>query len=304
MHVLLSLSPDLAIIALGYLLGKFFHTDLWPQIDKLCYFVLYPALMFVAASQRAIAFDTLLLYGSLGWAVVTAGFLLALLAKRLRPQASKLDAAGMMQNAWRFNTALGFVAAGALQHNAIAVAAALAVIVGIAIPTANLYAIVLLTRGKQLSTATVTKEVLLNPFLLASIAGVGVALTGYSIPSVANAFAMRLADAAIPIVLLSLGAALRSTLFWPPEHFAILLHSIKLILLPSLVWLVATLLQVKGVVPASVLIFAALPTASAAHVLAARYGANRSRVALTVMQSTALSLLTLPLFTALALTLF
>jgi malonate transporter and related proteins len=41
-------------------------------------------------------------------------------------------------------------------------------------------------------------------------------------------------------------------------------------------------------------IFAALPTASAAHVLASAYGADRENVATLIAQSTLLGCLTLP----------
>lgn len=43
-------------------------------------------------------------------------------------------------------------------------------------------------------------------------------------------------------------------------------------------------------------LFAALPTASAAHVLAAGFGANRELVATLIAQSTLLSAATLPLW--------
>ena len=45
--------------------------------------------------------------------------------------------------------------------------------------------------------------------------------------------------------------------------------------------------------------FAALPTASAAHVLASAFGADRMRAATAVAQSTLLSALTLPLWISL-----
>ena len=87
---------------------------------------------------------------------------------------------------------------------------------------------------------------------------------------------------------------------WPPEPFALSLHAIRLLILPAVVWTTATLVGAGGLLPATLLVFAALPTATAAHVLAARYGADRRRVALLVMQSSLLGLVTLPLWTALA----
>lgn len=301
MQVLITLIPDFMIIAIGFLLGKTIDTTTWQHIDRLNYFVLYPALLFGAASRRSIDPTTLALFGALGFAIITSALILSVLLYRFRPLSPRVDAAGLMQCAWRFNTALGFVAAGAMLQHAPAVGAALAVLVGVSIPLANLYAVVLLTRGQTLTGWVVAREVALNPFLLASVAGVLVALAGWSLPSIPRAAVDRLADAALPLVLLSVGAALRSVALWPPERFTLVLHLIKLAVLPAGVLLVCSVFHWRGIAPATALIFAALPTASAAHVLAARYGANRGRVALAITQSTALSLITLPLWSVLAL---
>jgi malonate transporter len=57
------------------------------------------------------------------------------------------------------------------------------------------------------------------------------------------------------------------------------------------------------VLAGTLVLFAALPTASAAHVLAAGFGADRELSATSVAQSTLLSALTLPLWlTAIILT--
>lgn len=297
MNSLQVLLPDFAIIAVGALVGNKISEDGWRHIDWLCYYLLYPALLFNAASQRPIELDSLLLIGVLAALLVSAGFLLALSVGSLSGEGGSANKAGISQNAWRFNTALGFVAITALPTGASAI---LAIVVGVAIPLANLYAVFGLTRGQSHSRMGQLGEIALNPFLLASLLGVVVGLTGQAVPAGASAFIGRLADAAIPVVLLSLGAALRQSRIWPPDSYSLAISAIKLLVLPALVCLVVLITGARGIVPATLLIFAALPTASAAHVLAARYGADRSRVAIVVMQSTALGLLTLPVWTALA----
>lgn len=304
MNALLVLLPDFAVIALGALLAHRLTDASWRQVDWLSYHVLYPALLFSAAANRPIELGALLAIGGLACAIVTLGFVLALGVRRFGPP-SGIERAGAMQNSWRFNTALGFVAVGALPSEARGV---LAIVVGLGIPLANLYAVALLAREQahgrdgdgSISPRRLVREVALNPFLLASLAGVLVGLGGRPLPALPAAFVERLADAALPIVLLSLGAALRGMRAWSPTRFALALHAIRLIVLPATVWLVVTLSGARGVLPATLLVFAALPTATAAHVLAARYGADRRGVALLVMQSSLLGLATLPLWTALA----
>lgn len=297
MNTLLTLLPHFAVIAVGALIGPRLAETSWRQIDWLCYYLFYPALLFSAASQRPIALDSFLLIGLLACALVTVGLLLALCARALSGEDSRPNRAGVSQNAWRFNTALGFVAVSALPAEA---AGVLAIIVGLAIPMANLYAVLAMTRGLSHSRWAQLGEVALNPFLLASLIGVAVGLVGKPVPVLVSSFVDRFADAAIPVVLLSLGAALRLSRVWPPDRYSLAINSIKLLVLPTLVWLTILVSGTQGIVSATFLVFSALPTASAAHVLAARYGADRGRVAIVVMQSSVIGLVTLPLWTALA----
>ena len=299
----LVLLPDFALIALGALVARLLADDVWRGLDRLSYFVLYPALIFAAASGRAIDPGAVLALGGAAAAIVTTGLALGLATRRLGP-ARDVDFGGALQNAFRFNTALGFVAVGALPPAALA---SLAIVVGCAIPLANVYAVAGLARGTGLSPARVVREIATNPFLLASLAGLGVALSGIVLPAPVTAFVDRLAEAALPLVLLSIGAALaagaarsgaRSLL--PSDAFALAIHAIRLVALPALAWLALTLVGARGVPAATLLVFAALPTATAAHVLAARYGADRARVAALVLQSSLLGLVTLPFWVAVA----
>jgi len=296
MNVFLILLPDFAVIALGALAGPLLPKAGWQAIDRLSYHVLYPALLFGAAAARPIVPRELLVVGGLACVVITLGFLLSLGVSRFGPTV-RVERAGALQNGWRFNTALGFVAVAALPPEAVGT---LAVMVGLGIPLANLYAVILLALGQTLSPWRLFREVTSNPFLLASLAGVAVGLGGRALPAIPATFVDRLADAALPIVLLSLGAALRGTRVRPPTRFALALHAIRLLVLPGAVWGIATLTDTNGTVAATLLIFAALPTATVAHVLAARYGADRGAVALLVMQSSLLGLATLPLWSLVA----
>ena len=296
MNVALALVPDFALIALGWLLSRWFAPSVWQGIDRLSYHVLYPALIFHAASARPVALDDVLLLGLSAAAVLSAGLLLGLTTRRLRPD-TPLDFGGRLQNAYRFNTALGFVAIGVLPASA---ASVLAIVVGCAIPLANVFAVVGLTRGQRMSAWKLVREVSTNPFLLASLAGLAVAMSGVTMPAPLAGIAERLAGAALPLVLLSIGAALAGARLWPLDRQALALHTIRLLVLPLCTWSAAMLFELRGIEIATLLLFAALPTATAAHVLAARYGADRAAVALLVTQSSMLGLLTLPGWAVLA----
>jgi len=295
---MLALLPDFFIIALGALIGTRIAEASWRQIDALCYYVLYPALLFTAASRRPISLEALATIGLFACLIVSVGFVLSLCVSRWSNEGHLPTRGGIAQNAWRFNTALGFVAVTALPPEAISV---MAITVGLAIPLANVFAVLAMARNQGRSTLMLAKEVMLNPFLLASAGGVMAGLFGNPLPELLISSLDRLAQAAIPVVLLSLGAALAQATLWPPDRHTVSINIIKLIALPSLAWLAITISGQSGVVPATLLLFAALPTASAAHVLAGRYGGDRQKVAVAVMQSTAVGLLTLSLWTGVAL---
>ena len=62
MDAFLLLLPDFSLIALGVLLRRFggFDDIFWPGLEKLVYFVLFPALLFSALAGAEIDFDTTL----------------------------------------------------------------------------------------------------------------------------------------------------------------------------------------------------------------------------------------------------
>jgi len=83
------------------------------------------------------------------------------------------------------------------------------------------------------------------------------------------------------------------------DAFSAVLVGVKLLLLPAATLGVCLLLGTDPGLAQVLTMFAALPTASAAHVLASAFGADRMRAATVVAQSTLLSALTLPLWISL-----
>lgn len=296
MNIVAALAPDFALILLGVAIARLLDRSVWQGLDRLSYYVLYPALIFHAAAARPVALADAAVIGAAAASILSAGFVLGLWTRRLR-HSSDVDFGGTLQNAFRFNTALAFVAVGVLPPEATSV---LAIVVGCAIPLANVYSVIGLTRGSNTSIVRVARELITNPFLLAALSGLAVALSGLMLPAAVTAFSGRLSDAALPLVLITIGAALAGARLWPLDRQALAIHAIRLLLLPAGVLTVALIMRLRSVEIATLLLFAAMPTATAAHVLAARYGADRSAVALVVTQSSLLGLLTLPIWAGVA----
>ncbi len=173
-------------------------------------------------------------------------------------------------------------------------AAIMAIAIGMAVPVANILAVSALSRGGNLGKVATLGKVLRNPFLIASVADIAVGVSGQNVPALLLKPLEMLAQAAIPIALLSIGATMKWTALAKLDAVSGILNATKLIALPAIVLIFARVFEIDGQLIPTLVVFAALPTASAAHVLASAFGADRERVATIIAQSTLLSGVTLP----------
>ncbi|MCL4674698.1 MAG: AEC family transporter [Pararhodobacter sp.] len=290
--ILTGLVPSFLLVGLGGLVRRRLSENAWTGLDRLNFEILFPALLFTAAASRPMDLSRVVVIAPAVWAILTLGLIAGYAARRFGP-ARFLDFAGAWQTAWRFNTAMGFVAVATLTQ---ADAALMAVVAGMAVPVANIFAVSVLSRGGALGFAATVQRVALNPFLLASVLGVAVGLSGWTPPTLVMAPLVLLAQAAIPIALMSIGATMDWRALARLDAFSGILVGVKLLVLPAATLVACLVLGADPSITAILTMFAALPTASAAHVLAAGFGADRRLSATVVAQSTLLAALTLPLW--------
>lgn len=298
--ILIGLMPSFLMVGLGGLVRSRLSGNAWQGLDKLNFEILFPALLFVSAAGRPIQVGDVFRMAPALWGILTLGLVLGYAVRSFGPNRF-LDFAGGWQTAWRFNSAIGIIAISTLAGGN---AAQMAVAIGLAVPVANIFAVSALSRGGSLDGFGSVKKVLLNPFLLASVAGVAVGLSGWRVPTPVMAPLQMLAAAAIPIALISVGATMNWRALAQLDKFCGALNAIKLIVLPALTMGACLMLGIGSDFAAVLIIFAALPTASAAHVLAAGFGADRELVATLVAQSTLLSAMTLPVWITLVAVVF
>ena len=293
--ILLGLLPSFLMVCLGGLIRNRLSAGAWQGLDRLNFEILFPTLIFVAASSRPIAVADILHIGPAAWGILLVSLSVGYLARRFGP-ARFTDFAGAWQTAWRFNTALGFVAIETLSGKPVGI---LAVTVGMAIPMANVFAVTALSRGSGDLRQTM-KKVATNPFLLASSSGVLVGLSGITIPGPVMAPLEMLSRAAIPVALISVGATMNWGALARLDRFSGIIVATKLIVTPAATFAACLLFHADPAIAATLILFSALPTASAAHVLAAGFGADRELSATLVAQTTLLATVTLPVWITLA----
>ncbi|CAM3713867.1 AEC family transporter [Nocardioides zeicaulis] len=137
------------------------------------------------------------------------------------------------------------------------------------------------------------RRLLTNPLTVAAVVGLVLALTGWRLPAPVLAPLEMLGGAAIPLMLMSYGAALRLS---PPLGRAghngevLLVAGLKLAVMPVVAWLVGTALGLDGRVLLGVVITAALPTAQNIFLHATRYRVGEDVARESILVTTLASL--------------
>lgn len=294
MSTALLLLPDFALILLGAGLRRAMHLGdhFWNGLEKLVYFILFPALLVNAIVKTPLDLGAALPLLATALAAMFAGMLLgALVYPLFRP--SPLVFASIVQCAYRFNSYIGLAAAGLL-FGAPGIAA-LGLVLGVAVPLANLVAVGMLARHGETG---IGREIARNPLIWATAAGLLLNLGGFVPPAPAQMFLTRLADASIALGLLAVGAALRLAATPGLRAASGYLVGVKLLVVPLAAVVFGRWFGLSGIYFDVVVLFAALPTASSAYILAMRMGGDGRSVAWLISATTLVSMLTLPLWAA------
>ena len=294
--VALALLPDFALILLGAGLRRVLHLGdhFWNGLEKLVYYVLFPALLFSGLVKTRIDWAAAAPMIGVAAGAMWTGMLLGLGA-RLWP-ISAISFASQYQCAFRFNSYIGLAVAGTLYG--VSGIAAMGIVVGLMVPQANTAAVWMLARHGETG---VWRELARNPLILATLAGVAANLAGFEPPAVLLHLLGRLAEAAIALGLLAVGAGLRMGGVGGAATHAVAgyLLAVKLVAVPAAALLLIRCFGLTGIHADIALIFAALPTSSSAYILAQRMGGDGARVAWLISASTLLGMLSLPLWLAL-----
>ncbi|MFC5730633.1 MULTISPECIES: AEC family transporter [Nocardioides] len=282
----------LVVIAAGAALAHGRVLDVRSQraLAEIAFFVASPALMVVVISEVRISGAA----GNLAASAASLGISFAVYAALAR---------------WRWRLDTGSVVIGSLTASyvnagnlGIAIAAYVVGDITVVVPTLLVQmlvvqplALVVLDRhtGRGAGARNVLRRLVTNPLTIAAMLGVLLAVTGWPLPSLVQSPLRLLADAAIPLMLLSYGAALRLS---PPVgrtgHNREMLTAtvLKLALMPTVAWLVGTALGLQGTVLLGVVMTAALPTAQNIFLHAVRYRTGEDVARETILVTTLCSL--------------
>ena len=292
MSVALLVLPDFLLVALGWVLRHRlgFAREFFAGTERLVYFVLFPALLFQSILRTPISAGNAALLLQAAAIMIGAGTLLSWLAGPiLRPAPVALASAA--QCGYRFNTYIGLALAASLGGQP--GQTVMALIIGFAVPMANLSAVYGLARhnGKNLFG-----ELLRNPLVVSTVLALLCNLAGLHLPGPVDIVLSRLGSAAIALGIICVGASLS----WEggKGHGRLIswMLVVKLGLMPLVALGAAWLLGLDPLATRMLVLFGALPTASAAYVLAMRMGGDGRMVAVLISLGTLFSAVTIPLW--------
>ena len=294
MSTALLLLPDFSLILLGFALRRWMSLGdhFWAGVERLVYFILFPALLVNAILKTRLDLLAALPLLATALGAMLAGIALSFLARPLfglKPMVF----ASIFQCGYRFNSYIGLAAAGLLFGTP--GIAALGLIIGIAVPVANLSSVWMLARHGETG---VWREVARNPLIWATLTGLLLNLAGFEPPRPLGIFLGRLADASIALGLLAVGAALRLQGQAGVLGASIYLSAVKLLAVPLLAAVLGHALGLSGIYYGVAILFASLPTASSAYILAMRMGGDGRSVAWIISATTLVSMPTMPLWAA------
>ncbi len=284
------LLPEFLLIGCGWVLCRYtaLNRPIWDGIEKLVYYLLFPTLLFVSALRNPLNLkeDALLVTAAI--AVVGLGVVLAY-ALGSWPGWDKRHYASGAQVAFRFNSYVALAVAERLAGPA--GLASVALMVSVCVPLVNLAAVWPLARASGVGFG---REVLRNPLILATVAGLAGHVAGLVLPEVVQAVLSRVGSAALPLGLMAVGAGLRLGTLGASRGLSVALLGIRHLVLPAAGLALGWWWELPPTAYALLVVFAAMPSASSAYVLAVRLGGDGPYVASLVSLSTLLAMAVLP----------
>jgi len=288
------LFPDFSLILCGYFLCRFtgLNRSVWQQTEHLVYYFLFPVLLFYSIAKSPLdiqATSSFLMAGvSMGLAGIALSYSLPYWPW-LGSKINRRDHAASAQIGFRFNS---FIALALVERLCGAEGLLLiSVLIGFCVPMFNVGAVWPMARHGDSGFG---REIVRNPLILATTSGLAFNLSGFAIPAILDPSLSKIGAASLALGLLSAGAGMEVKALNQGKLLGSLVLTLKHLFLPCIAWSLAQIFKLNELQTTVLLIFSALPTASACYVLAARMGYNGSLVAGLVTLSTLLGMLSLP----------
>ena len=291
-----ALAPVFLLLLAGALLRRsaFLEDAFWPSAERLTYYVLFPSLILTTLAKAEIDAT---LWPRMAVAISASIAVVVTLMLCLKPRISRSGPhfTSLLQGAIRMNTYVG-LAVASIRYGPSGVALA-AMAITVIVPLVNLVSIAALAcyaRGGAPTFSLVTRSIVGNPLIIATVLGVCLNLTGYGRFPALSPTVEGLGRAALPMGLLTVGASLRWETLRLVSFPEVIVTAIKLLGLPTLTAVLLSQIGVGGAPAAVAVLFTALPTAPSSYLLAQQMGGDSESMVSLITLQTAVAAVTLP----------
>lgn len=275
---------------------KFVPVTFWDGLSKICYWILFPCLLFNLVSTLnlnapfIIPFVVTIFISST--VAIAFGFFSGWLLSVSGPTTSSL-----IQGSLRFNSFLmlafvqGAFGVTALQIGALSVA--------ILVPITNIVSVLVIfllrdNCGDARLSGAIFTELARNPLVGAIILGGAVNTSGTPLPEFIIEMTGLLGRASLPMLLLCVGASLRISEFKAHTPALTLAILSKLLILPSVTIFAGILFGLEREVLLVLVVLATVPTAASTYALAQQLGGDASLMAEIITVQTIASVIAIP----------
>jgi len=292
-----TLIPVFAVIVLGYLLKRteFLPREAWSGIEKLTYFVLFPALLIRTLGSQSltgIPWPSILL-------VVACTLVVSVLAlvfwHRIHSSVSGPTFTSIFQGGVRFNTYVAF-AIGQSYFGAEGLALG-AVTAGFMIVLSNLFCVSAFSawgHSTHGGAAAFTREVFGNPLIVSCAIGWFLSLSGLGVSGPIDNILEIVGHAALPLGLLAVGAALKLKAVRGHLKAISVSSMVQFGLKPATVIALVYALGLTATPAGVLVVFFMTPTAPSAYILARQLGGDVETMSSIITVQTILAFLVMP----------
>lgn len=296
-----ALLPVFLLIGLGIALKRtgFLAAAFWPGVEKLNYWILLPALFFQALATAKL--------GSVAWPRVAAVAAIAIAGTTLLVRLAWPLFGGsgpvytsVLQGSVRFNSFVGLAVMFQLfGPEGLTLGT---VIVAATVPLVNVLCVLALSHhgdsgGKP--KPGILRPIVTNPLIVGCIAGGLWNATGLPLGGALETLLRALAQAAIVLGLLVVGASLEFTDARAQAGPVLLSSAMKFVVLPLLTFGLCLAFGLSGIPLQALVFFETLPTATSSYILARQMGGDWRLMSSIVTFQTVLALFALPAVLAL-----
>jgi malonate transporter and related proteins len=293
-----ALIPVFSLILLGGLLKylAFPGVEFWRGAERLTYYLLFPALLFLKLSTTTVSGDLQLLH----LAILLIGILLIvsviLIIFGYLFGIHGAAFTSLYQGGIRFNTYVGLaVVDGLMGDSGLAMAA---IVVGIMIPVVNLLCVSVFAYaagGAGKGLASIIRNIVKNPLVIACILGILWNKLGWILPDLSISVLELISGTALPLGLLSVGAGVHFSALGGAMKPLFISSIIKLFIFPLLAYALCQIAGQGASVTMVITIIASLPTASSAYILSRELGGDSKTMAAIITGHTLFAMISMPL---------